>query len=70
MDRSGSIPCDIPAEQVGRVISAIVLPEAWLDRVLTQVHLADEVKRVEQEKGQVQQRLPRLTQVYVDGHLT
>ena len=70
MDRSGSIPCDIPAEQVGRVISAIVLPEAWLDRVLTQVHLADEVKRVEQEKGQVQQRLQRLTQVYVDGHLT
>ena len=43
--------------------------EAWLGRVLTQVHLADEVKRVEREKAQVQQRLQRLAQVYVDGHL-
>ena len=60
VDRSGSISCDIPDEQVGRIISAIVLPEAWLDRVLTQVHLADEVKRVEREKAQV----------YVDGHVT
>lgn len=56
-------------EKEGRIISAIVLPEAWLGRVLTQVHLADEVKRVEREKAQVQQRLQRLAQVYVDGHL-
>ena len=60
VDRSGSISCDIPDEQVGRILSAIVLPEAWLDRVLTQVHLADEVKWVEREKAQV----------YVGGHLT
>ena len=48
---------------------AIVLPEAWLDRVLAQVHLVDEVKRVGEERVQMQQRLKRLGQVYLDGLL-
>ena len=65
--RSGSMPCEIPDEQMGRIISAIVLPEAWLDRVLAQVHGVDEVKRVERERDQVQQRLKRLGTAYVDG---
>ena len=65
--RSGSMPGEVPDEQMGRIISAIVLPEAWLDRVLAQVHGADEVKRVERERDQVQQRLKRLGTAYVDG---
>ena len=65
--RSGSMPCEVPDKQMGRIISAIVLPEAWLDRVLAQVHGADELKRVERERVQVQRRLKRLGTAYVDG---
>ena len=62
-----SIRCDIPDEQMGKIVSAIVLPDAWMDRVLAQVQLADEVKRVAQERKETEQRLKRLGQVYMDG---
>ena len=39
-------------------------------RDVAQVHLADEVKQVSQERKKADQRLRRLAQVYVDGHLT
>ena len=52
---------------MGRIVGAIVLPEAWMDRVLAKIHLADEVQRVAQERDQVQQRLRRLGKAYVDG---
>ena len=61
--------CEIPDQQMGEIISAIVLPDAWVDRVLVQVHLADEVKRVTHERKKVEQRVRRLAQVYIDGHL-
>ena len=61
------MPCQIPDEQVGKIMGAIVLPEAWMDRVLAKVHLADEVKRVEQERRETEQRLRRLAQVYLDN---
>ena len=67
--RSGSMFCEVPDEQMGEIISAIVLPEAWVDRVLAQVHLADEVERVGRERKKAEQRLRRLAQVYVDGHV-
>ena len=38
-----------------------------MDRVLAQVHLADEVKRVQEERLKVEQRLRRLGDVYLDG---
>ncbi|HZA25415.1 MAG TPA: recombinase family protein, partial [Dehalococcoidia bacterium] len=65
--RSGSMPCDIPDEQMGRIISAIALPASWQDRLLARLHLEDEVKRVERERKEVEQRLKRLGQVYLDG---
>lgn len=34
INNSGSITCDIADEQVGRIVGAIVLPDAWLDIVL------------------------------------
>jgi hypothetical protein len=37
--------------------------------VLAQVHLADEVNRVGEERKKAQQQLRRLGQVYVDGHI-
>ncbi len=62
-----SIACNVPDEQMGRIVSAIVLPDAWMDRVLAQIQLADEVKRVAQERKETEQRLKRLGQVYLDG---
>ena len=67
--RSGSMFCEVPDEQMGVIISAIVLPDSWVDRVLAQVHLADEVERVSEERKKAEQRLRRLAQVYVDGHV-
>ena len=52
---------------LGRIVSALVLPEAWMDRVLAQVHLANEVNRLELERKETGQRLKRLGQVYMDG---
>ena len=65
--RSGSMPCHVPEDQIGQIIEAIVLPEAWMDRVLVRIHLADDVKMVGQERAKVQQRLKRLGDVYLDG---
>ncbi len=65
--RSGFIPCHVPDDQIGKIIGAIVLPEKWMDRVLAQVHLTDEVKKVQEERKKVQQRLQRLSEVYLDG---
>ena len=67
--RSGSMFCDVPDDQIGEIIAAIMLPDAWVDRVLAQVQLADEVKRVGEDRKKVEQRLHRLSQVYVDGHV-
>jgi len=67
VDRSGSIPCDVPDNQVGRIVQAIVLSEAWMDRVLARIHLADDVELVRHERVQTEQRLRRLGTAYVDG---
>ena len=68
--RSGSMPCHIPDQQMGEIISAIMLPDAWVDRVLAQVQLADEVKRIEKERKGVLQQFQRLGQVYEDRLVT
>ena len=60
-----SIRCDVPDDQIGKIVSAIVLPDAWMDRMLAQVHLADDVKRVAHERNDADQRLKRLGQVYL-----
>ena len=65
--RSGSMPCHVPDDHMGKIVSAIVLPEAWMDRVLARVHLGDEVERVSREKMETHQRLKRLGRAYVDG---
>ena len=65
--RSGSMPCHVPDDQMGKIVSAIVLPEAWMDRVLAQIQLADEIARVAQERKETEQRLKRLGRAYVDG---
>ena len=67
VNRSRSIRCEIPDEQIGRLVQAIILPDAWMDRVLARIHLADEMERIEQERRNVDQRLRRLGKAYVDG---
>ncbi|MFQ6029037.1 MAG: recombinase family protein [Dehalococcoidia bacterium] len=64
--RSGSLPCDIPDAQMGRIVQAIALPEVWQDRLLARLQLEEEVKRVERERKATEQRLKRLGQVYLD----
>jgi hypothetical protein len=64
------MPCDIPDEQMGRIISAISLPESWQDRLLARLHLEDEAKRVEKERKETEQRLRKLRQVYLDNLLS
>jgi len=65
--KSRSLPCHVPDDQIGQIIGALVLPEAWMDRVLAKIHLADEVNRIGQERLQAEQRLKRLGKAYVDG---
>ena len=67
VDRSRSLPCHVPDDQIGQIVGAIVLPDAWMDRVLAKIHLADEVNRIGQERLQAEQRLKRLGRAYVDG---
>jgi len=35
-----------------QIVGAIVLPDSWMDRVLAEIHLADEVSRIGQERLQ------------------
>ncbi|HIM37555.1 MAG TPA: recombinase family protein, partial [Dehalococcoidia bacterium] len=65
--KSRSMACLVPDEQMGRIIGAIVLPDAWMDRVLSKIHVAGEAERLHQERVQVEQRLKRLGKAYVDG---
>ena len=61
------MPCHVPDDQIGQIVGAIVLPDAWMDRVLAKIHLADEVHRIGQERLQAEQRLKRLGRAYVDA---
>src|SRR5918996_1671366 len=65
--KSGSMPCDVPDNQMGRIITAISLPDSWQDRLLARLNLEDEAKRVEKERKESEQRLKRLGQVYLDN---
>ena len=70
MYRSASISCHVPEEQMGRIVGAIVLTDAWTDRALARIHLADGVDRIPQERKKTKQRLKRLGEVYLDGFRT
>ena len=61
------MPFEIPDEKMGRIISAIALPDSWQDRLLAKLHLEDEVIRVERGRKEAEQRLRRLGQVYLDN---
>ncbi len=52
---------------MGRIVGAIVLPDAWINRMRAKIHLTDEVDRVWLERIQAEQRLRRLGKAYVEG---
>ncbi len=51
---------------MGRIVGAILLPDAWINRMLAKIHLTDEVERVGLERVQAEQRLRRLGKAYVE----
>ena len=52
---------------MGRIVGAIVLPGAWINRMLAEIHLTDDVEKVRLERIQAEQRLRRLGKAYVEG---
>ena len=66
MAHASSIVCGVADDQIALLISAITLPESWMDRVLAQVQAVDEVKRIQGEREEVRRRLQRLGRAYVD----
>ena len=69
VDRSRSLPCDLPDEQMGRIIESILLPKSYMDQVVAEIQLVDEVQRVERERKRMEERLRRLREVYLEGDL-
>ncbi len=63
----GSIPCEIPDQQVGEIVSSIKLPKDWEKRALEKIEAQDEVARVIAERERVKERLKRLGVAFVDG---
>ena len=62
-----SIRCEMPDEQMARIISAIELGPMWQQQVMAIISVKDEVLRVKQERTQAEQRLRRLGKAHVDG---
>jgi site-specific DNA recombinase len=63
----GSIPCHVIDEQVKKLVSAIELGPRWLEEVLAIVNLKDDVDRIKRERKQLQEKLRRLGQTYIDN---
>ena len=51
---------------MGKIMVSILLPDSWMDRLLARIQLKDEVKKVDKERRQLENRLKRLGQVYLD----
>jgi len=63
----GSIPCGEADAQIGALMEALILPDAWMDRVLAKIQMDGVVRDVQAERVQVDARLKRLGKTYVDG---
>ena len=63
----GSIPCQVPDDQVRRLAAAIELGPKWLEEVLAIVDLKDEVGQVGKKRQAVLEKLRRMAKACVDG---
>jgi site-specific DNA recombinase len=64
-----SIRCEIPDAQVEELVASLTLPDSWLDRVLAQIHLADESERVGRERAKLQRKTERLKTLYLEDEI-
>ena len=64
-----SIRCEIPDAQIEELVGSLTLPDSWLDRVLAQIHLADEAERVGRQRDKVQRKLERLKTLYLEDEV-
>jgi len=62
-----SMSCQVPDEQIGRIVEAIELGPKWLEEVLAIISLKDEVERVKKQRLDVQEKLRRMARAYIDG---
>jgi site-specific DNA recombinase len=63
----GAITCQIPDEQMGRIVSAIELGPMWQQQVMAIILVKDEVERVKEQRLRVKDKLKRLGKAFVDG---
>lgn len=63
----GSVSCHTIDEQLIKLVSAIELGPRWLEEVLSIVNLKDDVERINRERKQLQEKLRRLGQTYIDN---
>jgi site-specific DNA recombinase len=63
----GAIKCELPDEQIGRIISAIELGPMWQQQVIAIISVKDEVEQVKEQRLRVKEKLRRLGRAFVDG---
>jgi site-specific DNA recombinase len=63
----GSITTTVIDRQISNLIEAIELGPQWLEEVLAIISLKDEVDQVKKKRQAVQEKLRRMTKVYMDG---
>ena len=59
-------PCEVVNEQVEHIVTRLARPADWLDHVLVRLNLQSEVDRVMIRHKEIEGRLKRLGQAYVD----
>ena len=62
-----SMPCHVPDGQIGKIVEAIELGPKWLEEVLAIISLQDQVQKIREERGKVQEKLRRMAKAYMDG---
>ena len=65
--QGGSVPCEQVDDQIVKIFGSIKLPSDWEQRVVAKIQTKDEVARVIQERGRVNEKLRRLGLAFVDG---
>jgi hypothetical protein len=62
----GFLLCHVPDEQVGKLVSAILLRTNWLEAALEQARLKNAVEHIERRRRDISERLRRLGKVSID----
>ncbi len=63
-----SMPRNVPGEQIGSIVGAIVAPEAWMDRMLIKILRAHEAERVRRERSGIGLRIVHTLRKQIDAY--